>query len=340
MVLVEREILNVALEALKEKLALPDHLVTQEDYNEYDAFDAVIQIMNVDFLCVIQNNITVANLNAVVNLIHLQMDKKNTTKPVILVTKYINPALFDKLVDNGINILDCAGNCYIKYMTGDNLVFYIANKGEKNVFAKEKVYPVFQEAGIKVIFYLLQYKRNVNKTYREIQENTGVALGTIKNVFDELTSRNFILLTDNGRLLKNTKALLDLWVENFNQVLKPKLYMGTMAFRANDLKNRWYEMQLPEGMYWGGEAAANLMDKYLLPAAFDIYTDVPTAQLMKTGFVRHDPTGEIKVYQKFWKWSTDEHLVPVILAYADLMGSGNSRCIEAAKRLKDYGFID
>lgn len=340
MVLVEREILNMALEALKEKLALPDHLVTQEDYNEYDAFDAVIQIMNVDFLCVIQNNITAANLNAVVCHIHLQLDKNITTMPVILITKYINPTVFDKLVDNGINILDCAGNCHIKYMNGNVPVFYITNKGEKNVFAKEKVYPVFQEAGIKVIFYLLQGKCNVNKTYREIQENTGVALGTIKNVFDELTARNFILLTDKGRLLKNTKALLDLWVENYNQVLKPKLYMGTMAFRTNDLKSRWREMQLPDGMYWGGEVAANLMDNYLLPGAFDIYTDVPTAQLMKTGFVMQDPAGEIKVYQKFWKWNTEEHLVPVILAYADLMGSGNSRCIEAAKRLKGYGFID
>jgi hypothetical protein len=225
-------------------------------------------------------------------------------------------------------------------MNGNIPVFHLTNKGEKNVFANEKAYPVFQDAGIKVIFYLLQDKNNINKAYREIQENTGVALGTVKNVIDELVARNFILVTDKGRILKNRKALLDLWVENYNQVLKPKLLMGRLAFRTNEQRIKWLAMELPEGMYWGGESAANMIDNYLEPGAFDIYTDVPTAYLMKTGFVRQDANGEIKVYQKFWKWETENHLVPLILVYADLMGSGNSRCLETANRLIEYGLND
>lgn len=225
-------------------------------------------------------------------------------------------------------------------MNGNIPVFHLINKGEKNVFANEKAYPVFQDAGIKVIFYLLQDKNNVNKAYREIQENTGVALGTVKNVIDELVARNFILPTNKGRILKNRKALLDLWVENYNQVLKPKLLIGRMAFRTNEQRIKWLTMELPEGMYWGGESAAQMIDNYLEPGAFDIYTDVPTAYLMKTGFVKQDANGEIKVYQKFWKWETDNHLVPLILVYADLMGSGNSRCLEAANRLMEYGLND
>ena len=44
---------------------------------------------------------------------------------------------------------------------------------------------------------------------------------------------------------------------------------------------------------------------------------------------------------KFWNWETDNRTVPAILIYADLMGSGNSRCLEAAQRilrneLKDF----
>lgn len=225
-------------------------------------------------------------------------------------------------------------------MNGNIPVFHLINKGEKNVFANEKAYPVFQDAGIKVIFYLLQDKNNINKAYREIQENTGVALGTVKNVIDELVTRNFILVTDKGRILKNRKALLDLWVENYNQVLKPKLLIGRMAFRTNEQRNKWKTMKLPEGMYWGGESAANMIDNYLEPGAFDIYTDVPTAYLMKTGFVKQDTNGEIKVYQKFWQWETENHLAPLILIYADLMGSNNSRCLEAANRLMEYGLND
>ncbi len=338
MVLIEREILNWALEALKEKFALPDNIVILKEDGAYGNFDALVQIMNVDFLCEIKGNITATNINTIVN--HLQKFMAIENRPVLLVAKYINPIMFDKLVGLGLNILDCAGNCHIRYMNGNISVFHLINKGEKNVFANEKVYPVFQDAGIKVIFYLLQDKNNVNKAYREIQENTGVALGTVKNVIDELVTRNFILVTDKGRILKNRRALLDLWVENYNQVLKPKLLMGRMAFRTNEQRNKWKAMELPEGMYWGGESAANMIDNYLEPGAFDIYTDVPTAYLMKTGFVKQDANGEIKVYQKFWRWETENHLVPLILVYADLMGSGNSRCLEAANRLIEHGLND
>lgn len=294
--------------------------------------------MNVDFLCVIKVNITATNINTIVY--HLQKFMAIENRPVLLVAKYINPNMFEKLLELGFNILDCVGNCHIRYTNGNIPVFHLTNKGEKNVFANEKVYPVFQDAGIKVIFYLLQDKTNVNKTYRVIQENTGVALGTVKNVINELITRNFILVTDKGRILKNRKALLDLWVENYNQVLKPKLLMGRLAFRTNEQKAKWQTMDLPDGMFWGGEGAANMINNYLEPGAFDIYTDVPTAYLMKTGFVKQDANGEINVYQKFWKWETENHLVPLILTYADLMGSANSRCLEAANRIMEYGLND
>lgn len=338
MILIERETLNLALEALKEKFTLPDDVVIHKENGAYGNFDALVQIMNVDFLCKIKGNITATNINTIVN--HLQKYMAIENRPVLLVAKYINPNMFDKLVGLGLNILDCAGNCHIRYMNGNIPVFHLINKGGKNVFANEKAYPVFQDAGIKVIFYLLQDKNNINKAYREIQENTGVALGTVKNVIDELVTRNFILVTDKGRILKNRKALLDLWVENYNQVLKPKLLIGRMAFRTNEQRNKWKTMKLPEGMYWGGESAANMIDNYLEPGAFDIYTDVPTAYLMKTGFVKQDTNGEIKVYQKFWQWETENHLAPLILIYADLMGSNNSRCLEAANRLMEYGLND
>ena len=204
----------------------------------------------------------------------------------------------------------------------------------------EKTYPAFQEAGLKVIFYLLQDATNVNRPYREIQNATGVSLGAIKNVLDVLIERKFILLTGKKRTLKNKKALLNLWIENYNQVLKPKLLFGKMSFRTDEHRVKWLAMELPDGMFWGGESAANMIDDYLTPGTFDIYTDVPAANLFKTGFVKQEENGEIRVYQKFWKWETENHLVPLILIYADLIGSGNSRCMEMAERLLEHGLKD
>lgn len=338
MVLAEHEILNLALEALRGKLALPETAVIQKEDNPYKDFDATVQIMNVDFLCEVKNTVTTTTIGNITS--RLKVLAATEKRPVLLIAKYITPTVIDDLASNGINTLDCAGNCHIRYEIGNKLIFHLTNKGEKNTFMTEKPYPAFQEAGLKVIFYLLQNIANVNKPYREIQSATGVSLGAIKNVFNILVERNFILLTNSKRTLKNINALLNLWVENYNQVLKPKLLLSRMTFRTNEQRIKWLAMELPEGMYWGGESGANMVDTYLEPGIFDIYTQIPAAHLMKTGFVRHDEKGEIRIYQKFWNWETENHLVPLILIYADLIGSGNSRCQEMAERLLDYGLKD
>jgi hypothetical protein len=338
MVLTERETLNMALEALREKLVLPKKTVILKEDNTYKNFDAVVQIMDVEFLCEVKNMVTTATIGNITNRLKIlgTMEKQ----PVLLIAKYITPTVMDNLASNGINTLDCAGNCHIRYVKGNKIIFHLTNKGEKNTLMAEKPYPAFQEAGLKVIFYLLQEFANVNKPYREIQGATGVSLGAIKNVFDVLVERNFVLLTNSKRTLKNINALLNLWTENYNQVLKPKLLLGRMTFRTNEQRIKWLAMELPDGMYWGGESGANLVDSYLEPGAFDIYTQIPAAHLLKTGFVRFDEKGEIRIYKKFWNWETENHLVPPILTYADLIGSGNSRCIEMAERLLDNELQD
>lgn len=338
MVLNECETLTIALEALRKKLALPKEMVILKENNMHKEYDAIVQIMDVDFLCEIKNTVTTATIGNIANRLRALATREK--RPVLLIAKYITPTVIEDLTTNGINTLDCAGNCYIRYVKEGKILFHLANKGEKNTWAAEKPYPAFQEAGLKVIFYLLQAPLNVNKPYREIQNATGVSLGAIKNVLDVLVERNFILLANGKRILKNKKVLFNLWVENYNQVLKPRLLLGRMSFRTDEQRIKWSAMELPTGMYWGGESGANMVETYLEPAVFDIYTDVPAAYLLKTGFVKQDENGEIRIYQKFWKWETENHLVPLILIYADLMGSGNSRCLEMAERLLDHGLKD
>lgn len=72
----------------------------------------------------------------------------------------------------------------------------------------------------------------------------------------------------------------------------------------------------------------------------DLYTKSPAAHLMRTGAVKQDLNGEIHLYKKFWNEETDNKTVPAILIYADLMGSGNSRCLEAAQRILENELKD
>lgn len=338
MVLTERETLNLALETLREKLALPGEMILLKEDDVHKEYDAIVQIMDIDFLCEVKNTVTTATIGNIANRLRAlaTMEKR----PVLLIAKYITPTVIADLATNGISTLDCAGNCYIRYVKEGKIMLHLNNKGEKNSLTTEKPYPAFQEAGLKVIFYLLQDPLNVNKPYREIQNATGVSLGAIKNVLDVLVERNFVLLANGKRVLKNKKALFNLWVENYNQTLKPKLLLSRMSFRSNGQRIKWSAIELPDGMYWGGESGANMVDTYLEPGVFDIYTEIPAANLLKTGFVRQDENGEIRIYQKFWNWETENHIVPLTLIYADLMGSGNSRCQEMAKRLLDHGLKD
>ena len=232
MVLAEGETLNLALEALREKLVLPEETVILKEGNKYRNFDAIVQIMNVEFLCEVKNTVTTATVGNIAN--QLKTLAATEKRSVLLIAKYITPTVVTDLATCGINTLDCAGNCYIRYVKDDKVIFHLANKGEKNTFVTEKPYPVFQEAGLKVIFYLLQDPLNANKPYREMQRATGVSLGGIKNVMDVLVERNFILSAGGRRVLKNKNTLFNLWVENYNQVLKPKLLLCRMTFHTSE----------------------------------------------------------------------------------------------------------
>ena len=110
-----------------------------------------------------------------------------------------------------------------------------------------------------------------------------------------------------------------------------------MDFVDSESWENWERIILPEGMYWGGEGGAYILNHYMIPEQFDIYTETPSIKLMMTKKVRFQENGRIKLYQKFWKGIWHEKVAPKILVYADLLGSGNSRCIEAAKRLVENG---
>ena len=325
--ILEKAVSNL-IEQTKSDVSIVNNIETNESRTK-----SILQIRGIDFICEVKGNITNANVNIILQQLINQKDHYN--KPLLLVVKYIYPGLMNEFSDQGISILDSAGNCIIRQ---DNLFLVI--KGQKNLFVKEANGRAFQETGIKLIFHFLKNPESVNLPYRNISEQTNISLGAIKNVIEELTAIRFILKTNNGRFLKNRKKLLEHWIMAYNQTLKPKLLLNQMTFISNEKRDKWLSMSLPEGMYWGGESGAHLIDGYLFPGTFDIYTDIPTKMILSTGFVTPKEDGEIKIYQKFWLEKPDSCIVPTLLIYADLMGSGNSRCIEIAHKIFEHEFSD
>jgi hypothetical protein len=326
------DILDKAIQRLSEQIK-PDKVTVIKTGGENERFDAIVRIKGIDFICEIKSNVTNANVNTVLR--QLLNYKETEDKPVLLVAKYIYPELMNSFAEQGINVLDSVGNCIIRH---NDLLLTI--KGQKNALAKEATNRAFLDTGLKLIFHLIRYPESVNLPYRSIQEKTGISLGSIKKIIEDLTDNHFILLTDNSRVLKNKKRLLERWVNAYNQTLKPKLLLERMTFINNEKRDKWTAMVLPDGMYWGSESGAHLIDKYLYPGAFDIYSEVPAKTLLPTGCVIPKADGEIKIYQKFWLDKPESNIVPTLLIYADLMGSGNSRDLEMAQKIYDHEFSD
>lgn len=323
----EEEIINDVIYNLKRLTNLESisfKAVKQQHY-DYD-----LTINGVMFACEVKQQVNKANFNLVVQ--QLRKLKVQTDKPLIVVARHFSHEVFDSLSREGISFVESSGNC--KIVAGP---LFITINGQKSIQLKETKGRAFNEAGLKVVFYFLLSDGNINKPYRQIKEETGLSLGTIKNVVEELTNGLYVMRTSKGRFLKNKKELLDIWQTYYNQSMKPKLLLKEMEFVDADCRRDWEKIVLPDGMCWGGEGGAFLIDRYLVPEQFDIYTETPSVKLMMTKKVKFQEQGRIKLYQKFWKANIDEKTAPKILIYADLMGSGNSRCIEAAKRLVENG---
>ena len=321
------EIIYDVIRNLKQLTNLDDITFKEAGQAGYD-FDLTIN--GITFACEVKAQVNKANYNLLIR--HMNAIRKQTDKPMIIASQHFVPELIDKFSEDRINVVESSGNCNICVAP-----LFIRISGQKAVVPKETNGKALNVAGLKLIFYFLQEDSRINMPYRKISEDTGLSLGTIKNVMEELNRNMFVINTAKGRFLKNKKELLDVWQTYYNQTLKPKLILKEMEFVDSESRKYWDNIALPDGMCWGGECGAYLTDGYLIPERFEVYTEVPSAKLMMTRKVRFQEKGRIRLYQKFWKGNMCEKVAPKILVYADLMGSGNSRCIEAAQRLIENG---
>jgi hypothetical protein len=158
----------------------------------------------------------------------------------------------------------------------------------------------------------------------------------------ELVEQGFVVKARRraiARRLRNRRKLLDRWVE---------LYTGT--FRQTTLLGR-YRAELPD--FWktidperhyallGGEPAAAILTQYLKPGTVTIYAEAAHPNLLYDYRLNEARDGNVEVRQRFWKFEYQwEHknLVPPVLIYADLLATGDARCIETAQRVYD-GYV-
>lgn len=256
----------------------------------------------------------------------------------LLIAENIFPKIKEQLHKKNIGYLDTQGNMFIK--TNKNFIWIEQGKP----FTKEKEIPnrAFTKIGIKVLFLYLMDEKWLNRPYREIAKNGGVALGAIPPVIAGLKELGYLIKVNQKRLkIVNKEELLNRWAEAYGEKLKPKIKVGNFMPDTKTFKN-WREIDFNnDKTLWGGEPAADLLTNYLNPKELTLYTAQNTKELIVNYHLLPDENGQITVYEKFWNFPCgNQKTVPPLLVYADLINTGDSRCIETAKIIYDQYLRD
>jgi len=284
-----------------------------------------------------------ANIGALVDQIRRLPSKG------LLIADYINPSMAEKLRRMDVEYLDAAGNAYIN--RPPVYVRITGNKYKETASASPKaINRAFDVTGLKLVFGFLCNPLLVEATYRHIAEQTGVALGTVAWVLNDLKETGFVTEPGRGkkRQLSNQRKLLDRWVEAYPEKLRPKLLVGN--FTAEE-PYWWNKIDITEyGAFWGGEIAAAKYSDYLKPQEVTIYLPEQSGnKLLASAKLKKAKPAEdsnlVQILRPFWptarseEWESDEEsreyrdtpgLVHPVLVYADLIATGDSRNREAA----------
>ena len=252
----------------------------------------------------------------------------------MLMADYVTPQLAEQLKANKIAFADAAGNAYIEQPTW--LIWVKGEKPTEGAYAAEQKGRAFQASGLRVLFALLCQPTLINENYRAIAKAAGVAHGTVGWVMAELPGLGFMAEIGGKRRLLQPDRLLQQWCEAWARTLRPKLMLG--RFRRDGIDAKDWQTKFDLRKYdaeWGGEIAAARITKMLRPEITTIYAPKRDARLLHDARLKTDPTGNVELIEQFWAFDhTPDDLAPAILVYADLLATGDARCIEVAQEMQ------
>lgn len=261
-----------------------------------------------------------------------------TAQPWVLVTPYVSDELGRQLRQHGMCYADAAGNAWLHYSAADVFILVQGQPRPRKEATASTAGRAFRKSGLRLLFQLLTQPDLVCQPYRTIAARTNTPVATVGQVMLDLMQQGFLLGEEPRQLLRR-EELIQRWVAGYGDTLRP--HLATQRYRwldADRPAGSWQAQPLGAATYWGGEpAAALLLDGYLLPEFFTLYSSATRPALMRQLRLVPDPTGSVEVLAPF-----DQRLnfpnptspcVPPLLVYADLLLSGDSRNREVAQKL-------
>jgi hypothetical protein len=327
----EKEILLAALRKLREEVPVGACDVKwQVPTGRGTVFDAVLTFeKNLhEYAVVLYTSINPEMLDA------LEFYLAAAGRTVLLVTGVITDITAAELKKRNIQFLDALGNMYIVQENPFVLVHKTGTRPQKHAGGMQA--NAFTGTRLRVVFALLANEDAVNRTYRDIAELAGVALGTVGGTFSAMKMQDFIREYKHKRKMMNRQKLVNRWLDAYPTDFRPTL--NPRRFTTPD-RNWWTRKDLAGyGAVLGGETAAAVLTKHLHPENGVIYTTGDIHELATALKLRADPRGNLTVMDRFWKedapQTTHIPVAPPLLVCAELLAVGGERNIETATMIR------
>jgi hypothetical protein len=323
----EQRLLAEALKTM-ESLGLRFRVLRPEVRNGARRTDADVDLRfgghDVRYVVEVKRRLRPATLGAVTH--QLATRKGNP----LLVTDHVTPPLAEALRAKGIEFIDAAGNAFLN--RPPLLVFVKGQRpaGQQTIPGRGRA---FQATGLQVLFALLARPELVGRPYREIAVAAGVAHGTVGWVMAELPGLGYIAKVGGRRRLVNGERLFDQWTEAYARTLRPRLLLGRFRGDIDALYARTAKWQ--EDLLVGGELAAARLTRHLRPGTATFYIKAIDPKVIVKLVLRADAEGNVDFRRRFWTFAGEEpRLTPTLLVYADLLATGDARCLETAQLLR------
>lgn len=286
-----------------------------------------------NFSTLIKPNLTIATANAISSSYNHHAHNLN----IIIMAENISPSVAPILEANNLNYVDSLGNMFIKT---DNIYIHITSDQKK--IMRKRPSNLLTASAIKLISYFLMNPSRVNKKYREISKETGIALGSVGWIIRDLRERGYMNLVGKGvRSLTHRQELFETWITGYHEKLRPKLLLGN--YRPLKHKNvaavHNYISTNKNGVLIGGEFAASTLLEWLHPATITLHIFNNTTPTIRELGLVPDAKGPVTLIEGFGDISVYRinpninNTISPLMIYAEISDSSSERIQDAAKEI-------
>jgi hypothetical protein len=255
-----------------------------------------------------------------------QLKSNHGERNTLLFSDFLSEEVGGRLRQSGIDFVDSAGNTHLV-----NPPLYLEISGRKKLRRQPPTGRAFQLAGLKLLYQLLRNPQATHWTYRDLAQESGIALGAVGTILQQLKEHGHLNLdSPAGKQLLAMNKLLSRWQIGYGEKLRPKLFLNRCrtgdGVSTSDLCQLIRRNRLAEHILVGGELGASLLLQTARADSTTLHIDGDPLRTMLQLRLVPDTEGPVTLLSQFgranhWQGWQPEGLVLAdpLLLHAELM---------------------